>query len=106
MIYHNRTGRLRLNDNNDNNDDDDDEDTNISNTHKMYFNTAILLSILPLLTSAIPTARDLSSYTGNDQLTFQFQDHLKAIPQGGHEGFSLDLDELRLVQFDHDEPPV
>jgi hypothetical protein len=69
-------------------------------SYTMYIHQSLLLllPVLSQLAGAIPTARD------TQQLTFQ--SHIDAIPAGGHEGFSLDLKELRLVQFGHDEAPV
>jgi len=58
----------------------------------------LLLPFLFHFATAIPTARD------SQQLTFQ--PHIDAIPEGGHDGFTLDLKELRLVQFSEDEAPV
>lgn len=80
----------------------------------MRFTAPLLLT--PLLASAIPTTKQLS---GRGLLDGQGQgqgqvvlgkgasEQTYNVGQGvGVEGFSLDLDELRLVQFDEDEPPV
>ncbi|WVQ84463.1 hypothetical protein IAT38_006615 [Cryptococcus sp. DSM 104549] len=67
----------------------------------MLFTPAILA--LPLLAAAIPTAKE--------QITFQesgsaIEGLAAAAGAEAQSGFSLDLKELRLVQFAHDEPPV
>ncbi|WVN86454.1 uncharacterized protein L203_101618 [Cryptococcus depauperatus CBS 7841] len=54
---------------------------------------------LPLFAAAVPTAKE--------QLAFQSPDSAISDSTTKHvKGFSLDLDELRLVQFSDDEPPV
>ncbi|WWD19617.1 hypothetical protein CI109_104079 [Kwoniella shandongensis] len=60
----------------------------------MHFASALLA--LPLLAAAVP-------HTKPDQLTFQ-----KGVTDGDYSvtGFSLDLNDLRLVSFGDDEPPV
>ena len=81
----------------------------------MRFTTPLLLT--PLLASAIPTTKQLADGarrgllqadgnaqvvlgTGNNEQAYKLDSGVNA------EGFSLDLEELRLVQFDEDEPPV
>ncbi|RSH91809.1 Leucine aminopeptidase 1 [Saitozyma podzolica] len=54
---------------------------------------ALSLALLPLLASAVPTSKPLSFQTGDNEL----------LP---NTGFSVDLNELRLVQFAEDEPAV
>ena len=57
------------------------------------------LFALPLLASAIPTSR-------SDGLTFQ-DARVGAIPDETEKlGWTMDLSELRLVQFAEDEPPL
>lgn len=77
----------------------------------MRFTAPLLLS--PLLASAIPTTKSLvqRSLEGSQLVFGQGQSAgsyaISADEASGKvEGFSLDLTELRLVQFDEDEPPV
>ncbi len=64
----------------------------------MRFASAILT--IPLLVSAIPTSR-------SDSFTIQDAEVLGAIPHEMEKlGWTMDLNELRLVQFDEEEPPV
>lgn len=72
----------------------------IHHSDTMLITPAILA--LPLLASAVPTARE--------QLAFQVSTG-SAIIEGqdifaAHDGFSLDLGEMRLVQFSEEEPAV
>ncbi|OWZ36045.1 hypothetical protein LQV05_006244 [Cryptococcus neoformans] len=66
----------------------------------MLITPAILA--LPLLASAVPTAREqLAFQVSTGSSIIEGQDIFAA-----HDGFSLDLGEMRLVQFSEEEPPV
>jgi hypothetical protein len=82
----------------------------------MRFTAPLLLT--PLLASAIPTTKQLAG-RGRGLLDGQSESGGQVVLGHGQteqtydlgsgvgvEGFSLDLEELRLVQFDEDEPPV
>ena len=61
---------------------------------------ASALLALPIFASAIPTSRILGFSLQNLELH-------DAIPENTEDlGWTMDLDELRLVQFSEDEPPV
>ena len=83
----------------------------------MRFTAPLLLT--PLLASAIPTTKQLAGVRrglldgdngSGGQVVLgkgQHNEQAYALDSGVNaEGFDLDLDELRLVQFDEDEPPV
>ena len=58
------------------------------------------LFTLPLLASAIPT----STF---DSLTIQDQDFIAAVPEYAEKlGWTMDLNEMRLVQFSDEAPPM
>lgn len=59
-----------------------------------------IAALMPLLVAAVPTAGPLLVQQHAQQQ--QLQD----ASQPTVSGFSLDLNELRLVQFKEDEPPV
>lgn len=66
----------------------------------MLITPAILA--LPLLASAVPTAKEQLAFQGSiGSAILEGQDIFAA-----HDGFSLDLGEMRLVQFSEEEPPV
>ncbi|ODN73212.1 hypothetical protein L202_07771 [Cryptococcus amylolentus CBS 6039] len=67
----------------------------------MLLTPAILT--LPLLAAAIPTNRGQLAFNQAPALS---DDASGDIKHADYKGFSLDLDELRLVQFSEDEPPV
>lgn len=57
---------------------------------------------LPLLASAVPTAKEQIAFQSSiDPAILDGQDIFAA-----HDGFSLDLSEMRLVQFSEENPPV
>lgn len=66
----------------------------------MLITPAILA--LPLLASAAPTAKEQIAFQSSiDPAIIEGQDIFAA-----YDGFSLDLSEMRLVQFSEENPPV